>query len=552
MSDLVMQLTSVSKSFGAKTILNDISLIINRKERLGIVGENGIGKTTLAQIMIGRLEPDEGSIIIPNPSDIGYLPQEPIIEEDMTITQFLERASGELDIIRGRLAEIERVLEIGGLPSDVLTRTLDQYGALQERFMAHGGYDSEYRMEEVLSGLSLHHLDRHQDMRKISGGEKTRVMLAALLLKSPMLLVLDEPTNHLDFAAVEWLEDYIQTYEGALVAIAHDRRFLNKIVTSIAELSPASQSLTLYKGDYDQYLAVKQKQFEKLVEAFEAQQEEIKRLERVIRVKTYSSGGGRGPTDKDKMAYKYSGQRVEKTKSREIQSARKRLQEIQANPLRRPTGRWSINPDFDPEQIESRKAIEFIRVSKSYGSREVIADFSASVASGSKIVIVGPNGSGKTTLLKMIMGLEIPTSGTIEIASRVRLGYLDQEQESLDPQSIVLEEYSRGLVGSEDEHRANLHKYGLFSGDQVDQKVDSLSQGQKRKLQIAKLIALRSNVLVLDEPTNHLDLESIELFEAALREFKGTVIATSHERVFIEHVADIVWEFDGKTILIRT
>src|SRR5260221_2010810 len=374
-------------------------------------------------------------------------------------------------------------------------------------------------------------------------------MLAGLLLGTPELLILDEPTNHLDFHAVDWLEAYLLTYPGAVLVISHDRRLLNKGVEQIVALSSSDHKETVYHGNYDFYLAERERQRLQQVAAYEAQQEEIKRLQRLIKTKTYNTGSGGPPRDGDKMAYDHKGGNVEKGQSREIQNARRRLEKLNEDRLSRPVKGWHITPDFAPEQFGSQAALRLVDVSKAYADRVLFTCVNATIRAGDRVVMVGPNGIGKTTLLKLILGLEPPDSGEIKVAGSARLGYLDQEQESLDLTQTVLEAYREGLIGPEDEHRANLHKYGLFTEAQVLQPIGSLSVGQRRKLQIARLIASKANVLLLDEPTNHLDLESIEQFERALCEFPGTVLATSHDRTFIERVATITWTFEEGSIV---
>ncbi|MEP7284880.1 MAG: ribosomal protection-like ABC-F family protein [Chloroflexota bacterium] len=550
MNEQVLEMIQITKYFGAKLILDQISLSINRPDRIGLVGENGTGKTTIAKILMGLLDPDAGRKRLPDRLEIGYLPQEAAIEDDMTVQAFLDRSMGQLDQIRTMLATLEEAMSQPNLAPEALTMLLEKYGDLQEEFARRGGYDSDHRVDEVFAGLDLDHVDRERTLQTLSGGEKTRVMLASLLLSAPDLLILDEPTNHLDYVAVDWLEAYLLTYQGAMLLISHDRHFLNKVVNQIVELSPVTHKLTAYHGNYDFYLAERERQRGKQMEAYEAQQEEIKRLQRLIKAKSFASSNGRPPTDNDKMAYDFFGGRMEKTKSREIANAKRRLEEITADPLVRPTSRWQIHPDFAPEAFISREVIRLIDVAKAYGDRQLFSGVTTTVNSGDHVVLQGMNGIGKTTLVKLMLGLETPDTGEIRVATGAKIGYLDQEQESLDPNRTVLEEYSYDLIGTEDEHRANLHKYGLFSEAQVFQKIGSLSVGQRRKLQIAKLISAKANVLLLDEPTNHLDLESVEQFERALCEFPGTILAISHDRVFIQKVATVTWSICDAQLVI--
>jgi macrolide transport system ATP-binding/permease protein len=551
-SDQVLEITNLTKYYGDKLLLDSVSLSINRKDRIGLVGENGTGKTTLANIIMGRVDADEYQRRQLPTIEIGYLPQEAVIDEAISVQQFLEQSLGALDKMRDQLAALEHAMGATDIMPEALADLLDEYGTLQERFTAVGGYDLDYRVDQVFAGLDLAHIDRSRSMQTLSGGEKTRTMLARLLLSSPDLLILDEPTNHLDFSAVDWLESYLINYSGAVLIISHDRRFLNKVVTQIVQLSPADHKLTVYHGNYDAYMAERDRQRSKLAAAYEAQQEEIKTLQQLLKVKTHSAGKGKPMRDNNKMAYDAAGERVQQSRTTQINAVKRRLEELHENAIDRPALHWRMNPDFAPDDLVSRDVIKLRSVSKAYGDRVLFSDVTATVTSGQRVVITGPNGAGKTTLMRLILGMEAPDNGEIRVASNARIGYLDQEQETLDPRQTVLEAYSRDLIGLEEEHRANLHKYGLFTADQALQRVGNLSIGQQRKLQIARLIAQKANVLLLDEPTNHLDLESVEQFEQALCEFNGTIVAISHDRMFTEHVATVTWlihngEFTAQT-----
>ncbi|MBX3086259.1 MAG: ABC-F type ribosomal protection protein [Anaerolineae bacterium] len=540
MAEQVLELHNISKTYGAKVVLDQVSLVINRKDRIGLVGENGTGKTTFASIIMGTLAPDEGRVMPVPGLEIGYLPQEASFDDDLTVQQFFERAMGALDRLRAEMETLEHQMSAETAP-DALNRLVERYGTLQEEFTRRGGYEADFRMEQVLAGLELSHVDRSRTARTLSGGEKTRMVLASLLLLSPLLLILDEPTNHLDITALEWLEQYLTEYAGAVLVISHDRRFLNRVVTQIVELSPADHKFTVFYGNYDAYAQERERLREQQMEAFEAQQTEIKELQRKIKQIHHNSGKGRPMPDNDKFAKGFFGGRAEVQKGADIKNAKKRLEKLLDNKLERPMAGWAINPDFRPDELISRDVIRLHEIGKQYDGRILFADVTATITAGERIVLQGPNGVGKTTLLKIILGLEQPDSGFVRLANGARIGYLDQEQESLDPNETVLEAYSHDLPGVEGEHRANLHKYGLFREDEVLQRIGNLSVGQRRKLQIARMIGTRANVLVLDEPTNHLDLASVESFEQALREFPGTVFAISHDRTFAEHVATSIW-----------
>jgi ATP-binding cassette subfamily F protein 3 len=545
----VLTISHIHKAYATKVILEDVSLLVNRTDRIALVGENGVGKTTLANIILGLLPADSGAVTLTPSAKIGYLPQEAQIDEAISVQAYLERAAGELDTLRTELAHLETLM---GDPSADLNQVMERYGEVQEHFAARGGYDFDERLDQVLIGLDLAGVDRSRPMHTLSGGEKTRAMLASLLLGAPDVLMLDEPTNHLDFKAVAWLEGYLRSYPGALLLISHDRRFLNQIATQIAELAPHDHALTVYHGNYDAFIEARHKLREKQQAAWEEQQAERKQLQRQIKTATHNIPTPPPPTDNDKMLYFAKGQNAQDTRRRLIARAKKNLERLEANLLERPTRRWQINPEFDPDELVSRDVVKFEQVAKRFGERWLFCDFSAIVTSGERVVLQGANGAGKTTLLRLIMGIYAPDHGQVRVAGGARLGYLDQEQETLPAQHTVLEEFSRGLNLPETDLRNALHKFGLFKEEQVFQPIHTLSIGQRRKLQIARLIAQHANVLILDEPTNHLDLESVDQFEQALAEFPGTIIATSHDRLFIERIATQVWKFEGGTIQIET
>lgn len=542
----ILSISHIHKSYGPKVILEDVSLLVNRTDRIALVGENGVGKSTLANIILGLLVADSGTVNLAPGAQIGYLPQEAQIDETISVQEYLERAAGGLDALQNELATLE--LQMSDPDAD-LAAVMERYGEVQEAFAARGGYEFDERLNQVLVGLDLIELDRARPMTTLSGGEKTRTMLASLLLGAPDLLMLDEPTNHLDFKAVDWLEKYLQTYPGALLLISHDRRFLNRIATQIAELTPHDRALTVYHGNYDAFIEERRKLREKQQIAWEEQNEERKWLQRQIKTTAFNIPTPPPPTDGDKMLYNAKGENAQDTRRRTIAKTKKKLERLEENLLERPTRRWQINPEFDPQTLVSREIVKFEHVSKRFGDRWLFCDFSAIVTSGERIVLQGANGAGKTTLLRLIMGIYPPDHGHVRVASSARLGYLDQEQETLPGDRTVLQEFSRGLNLPETELRNALHKYGLFKEEQVFQPIHTLSIGQRRKLQIARLIAMQANVLILDEPTNHLDLESVDQFEQALSEFPGTIIATSHDRLFIEHIATQVWAFKDGAIM---
>ena len=547
----VLDIRTVSKSFGAKSVLDSISLTLNRGDRLALVGENGVGKSTLAQIIIGDLLPDSGEVRLAADVAIGYLPQAAPVTAATTVQMLIDSTASAREQVSAELTWLETALATPNLQPAALQILLADYAQQQDAFIRLGGYDDDHQIDQVFAGLDIGHIDRSRQVQSLSGGEQTRVMLAGLLLRAPELLILDEPTNHLDFAALDWLEAYLIGYSGALLVISHDRHFLNTVITRIAELSPGTHQLTHYVGNYDFYLAERARLWARQRQAFETQEAERDSLEHLIKTRTHNPGKTRPPADNDNYIPSFRQAQTEKSSGRVIANVRQRLAVLDRDALSRPDDRrWQINPDFAPDTLVSRDVIRLSHLSKSIDGRPILCDVSAVIRGGEHVVLYGPNGIGKTTLIRLIVGSDLPDAGSVTLAGSARIGYLDQAIETLDPRWTVLDAFSHDLSGDESERRASLHKYGLFSGDEVQQPVGSLSWGQKRKLQLARLIAQQSNVLLLDEPTNHLDLASVEQFDQALAAFSGTVLAISHDRVFIERIAHQRWTLhDGKLLI---
>jgi macrolide transport system ATP-binding/permease protein len=372
--------------------------------------------------------------------------------------------------------------------------------------------------------------------------------LAALLLQEPDLLLLDEPTNHLDFRALAWLEEYLADFRGGLVAVSHDRQFLNQTVGAIVEIDEHSKEAKLYNGNYDFYAEVKAQEREKWQESYWAQQEEIWELRKTIKLKARQVGhGNRAPRDNDKFITYFKAQRVDDAVARNVRSAEEKLRRIEEDPIPKPPRPLEINPTFDPAALVSRTPLSASNLHKQYGQQVVLDGVNVTISADSRVVIVGPNGAGKSTLLRILAGAEQPDQGNVTRAPSVVLGYLDQEQQTLDTQQTVFESFRAGRPGDYEEFKAELLGYGLFSYPELAKPVGALSVGQKRKLQIAQLLAERANLLLLDEPTNHISLDVLEQFEQALSNFAGPVIAVSHDRRFIQRFAQEIWELaDGK------
>lgn len=548
MNNRVLQIDKITKYYGPNLILDEVSLALNRTERAALVGENGAGKTTLAKIILGQETAENGAVQFSPGVAVGYLPQETVFAANhLTIQDYLEQSTGRLNALARQMRELEIQMASGDLPPAQMKTALAEYGLLQEEFEQKDGYGLPYRFEQVLAGLELAALGQDRPLATLSGGECTRVALAALLLQSPDLLILDEPTNHLDFKALAWLESYLAQYANALLVISHDRRFLNTVVNRIVELSIANHRLTVYAGNYDFYMQERERLKQKQMAEFWEQREEIKKLKTQIKAQAYATPKKAPRPEDDKFIAFFKQMQSNRTRSKKIRAAKQQLAHLLENKVEAVARRWEIDVELDAGDLGSKEVIGLADVSKSYPGKTLFSRVTETICNGDHLALVAPNGAGKTTLLKIILGALKPDAGRVKLAPQTRLGYLDQNQESLDLGRTVLEQFSAIVSGTEVELRAQLHRYGLFSGDQVFQPVGTLSIGQRRKLQLAMLIAQQANVLLLDEPTNHLDLDSLEEFENALCAFKGTIIAATHDRWFIDKFAGIIWELkDGR------
>ena len=555
---MLIRATDLSKTYGANTILSGVSFVLNPGERAGLVGANGAGKTTLLRILLGQESPDTGNVQIVPSVEIGYLPQSMTAHADETVEDVIRAAVGELRRLEARMraleaamttatARAERAENTDGESDDALAALLDEYGALATRFQDRGGYELDHRLDAVLAGLRLSYLPRDRAVRSLSGGEQARVGLAALLLRAPDVLLLDEPTNHLDAATLAWLESYLAGYGGAILAVSHDRWFLNHTINRIFELDDRTHQLRRYEGDYEAYAAAKAAERSKWEEDYARQQEEIAELRQRIKVAAHRVAHHRAPTDNDKFLYNFKGANVDRAVARNVRAAEERLARIETDPVEKPPKPMRFQPSFRGEQVQSRQALVLAGVTKSLGGRTLLCDADLVAGPGARILLTGPNGAGKTTLLRILLGQESPDAGEVRRAPGVRVGYLPQEPASADPHQTVLEAYRAGLVGPEGTIVASILGNGLFRLDDLDKPVGALSLGQRRKLEIARMVAERPNALVLDEPTNYLSLDVLDAFEAAVLAFPGPVIAVSHDRWFIQRFGGALWSLeDGR------
>ncbi len=536
---MLLSITNISKSYGANQALNQVSLTLATGQKVGLVGANGVGKSTLLKIIVGEVEPDDGDVTIPAGVSIGYLPQVLASAGSQTVTELIDAALGNLTVLEQRLRKLEATMQ---QPNGQLDALLVEYSALTEQFERRGGYDLAHRLDVVMVGLAVAHIARNRLVSTLSGGEKSRVGLAALLLRGDDLLLLDEPTNHLDFAALEWLENFLCDFKGGLLLVSHDRQFLNQTVNTIVEIEEHSRAAKVYSGSYDFYAEVKVRQHQQWIIDYAAQQAEIIELRKLIKTKANQNPFARARRDNDKFAYTFKTEKLQSSIARNLRNAEEKLHRIEEDPIPKPPSELTINPEFNPTQLANKSPLTVTGIRKSFGNQLVLDGIDCAISAESRIVIIGHNGTGKSTLLKIMAGVETPDAGEVFWAASVALGHLDQEQETLQVEGTLVDAYRASRLGEWEEMKRELLSYGLFAWSDLLKPVAALSVGQKRKLQIAQLIAHKANLLLLDEPTNHISFDVLEEFERALLKFPGPVIAISHDRRFIERFANEVWE----------
>ena len=508
---------NIAKSFGIHEIFKDVSFMLDQGEKVGLVGVNGGGKTTLLRCLLAPETVDGGFIKFEPGLRIGYVQQGFQGIGEGTLWQFLVNAGKDILELRQKMAELEK--QVASAKGDELDSLLADYARVSNIYEHADGYNYENRIKIVLHGLGFPEDEWDKPAENFSGGQKTRILLAAALVKEPDLLILDEPTNHLDIRMTEWLEGYLRNFKGGVLIVSHDRFFLNNVVGRVLEMEGGH--LQNFKGNYDQYLAQKEIQMATMEAAYEAQQEYIARTEAYIR--RFKAG------IKSKMARGRQSQlnRLERVEGPE------RIEEFE---LRLPPA---------PESAERVLVLEELSVG--YGENVLLKDINLVLRKGEKTALLGPNGAGKTTLLKTILGELSPVTGKAKIGNRVKIGYFSQSYERLDPNQTLLDNFLTEY-GYTTEHTRSLLGGMLFHGDDVFKEIGTLSGGQKARLVLLKLVLDGANLLILDEPTNHLDIAAREAVEAALEAFDGTVLLVSHDRYFINEVASRIWEIDNQQV----
>ena len=508
---MILQCSHISKSFATDVVLDDVSFHINDNEKAAIVGVNGSGKSTLLKIITGKESYNSGDIIIKKDATVGYLAQNQEFESGESIIEEMQTAKPEVKILERKMHELSE--KMNNTSGDELDSLIRQYDNARHRFEQLNGYSYESEINGVLKGLGFEDNDFSKPISKLSGGQKTRVALAKMLLQAPDLIILDEPTNHLDMNSIHWLEGYLAGYKGAVLIVAHDRYFLDKIVTKVVELRQTHS--TVFSGNYSDYSIKRQALLDTLMKQYLNQQAEIKHQEEVItKLRSFNR---------------------EKSIKR-AESRQKMLDKIDRieKPIEENTQMHLL---FTPKIQSGNDVLTVKNLSKSFGSHSLFSDIAFEVKRGEKVAIIGDNGTGKTTILKMINKMLAPDTGSITLGTNVQIAYYDQEHQVLHMEKTLFEEIQDTYPTMTNTQIRNMLAAFLFTDDDVFKKIKNLSGGERGRVSLAKLMLSDANFLILDEPTNHLDIDSKEILENAVNNFEGTVLYVSHDRFFINKTA---------------
>lgn len=521
---IILSAQHIAKSFGVNAVLRDVSLTVQQGDRIGLVGVNGCGKSTLMRILAGLDAQDGGEISLVRGLRVGYLAQQNMVTSGETVWNELQKVYEQVFAMEKKLRELEDEMAHAHTDAQRFAQLSADYDRLTQRFEEADGYSWKSMVSGVLNGLGFKPAQYDQCVDSLSGGEQTRLCLARLLLQKPDLLLLDEPTNHLDMETLQWLENYLAAYKGSVLVISHDRYFLDHVCTGIVEiLMGASEQ---YNGNYTRYIAQRQERFESRMRAYEIQQKEIERQQAIIA--------------------RYRMFNREKS-IREAESREKALDRMEK--LEKPVDERAIRFSFEARRRTGEDVLQLTEISKSFGEKHLFHDLTLRVRAGDRVALIGPNGVGKSTLIKIIVGEEQPDTGFIRYGSNVDIGYYDQHQSTLHADKTALDEIWDRFPQMEQSNVRGALGMFLFTGDDVFKPIHTLSGGEKGRVALTALMLRKDNLLLLDEPTNHLDMDSREVLEDALADFGGTIITVSHDRYFINRIANRIIEMrpDGVT-----
>ncbi len=503
-----MKAEQIQKIMGGNILFENLQLEVNSGEHVAIVGVNGSGKTTLLQLLSGVDFPDRGRIIKSKDATVGYLHQIPNYPVH-SVKKVLEEAFADVYALKARMTILEQDMQ-----SNVTDKILWQYGQVQEQFMLQGGYEVDAKLAMIANGLGIMEM-LEQPFSSLSGGEKTKVMLGQILLSQPAILLLDEPTNHLDMQAIEWLENYVRSFEGIVIVVSHDRQFMNQIAHKVIEIEDG-EAFT-YTGNYDAFIAQKEAKIEQQFADYEEQQKKIKKMQETIkRLKQWANEANPPNASMHRRA-------------KSMEKALARIERV-----KKPISKKKMNLALTMAERSGKEVVQLQDIYHGY-DKPLLIDSNLAVYFGERLAIVGNNGSGKSTLLKMMLGEIVPNRGVCHVGSNVKIGYLSQQLEHKNPAIRLIDAFRENVAVSEAEARHILARF-LFYGYDVFKKVKNLSGGEKMRLRLAQLMHEDINVLILDEPTNHLDIEAREVLEDTLETFEGTIIGVSHDRYFLQKI----------------
>ena len=520
---MILSCSNISKSFGTDSILNHVSFHIEEREKAAVVGINGAGKSTLLKIIVGELAPDEGSVVIAKGKTLGYLAQHQDLDSGRTIYDELLEVKRPIIEMEERLRTLE--VNMKRSQGEELESLYQTYSRLSHEFELANGYAWKSEITGVLKGLGFLEEEFSKPVSTLSGGQKTRVSLGKLLLSKPDIILLDEPTNHLDMESIAWLENYLLNYQGTVVIVAHDRYFLDRVVTKVVELDNGSS--TVFQGNYSAYSEKKAMLRASILKAYLNQQQEIKHQEEVItKLRSFN---------REKS--------IKRAESRE-----KLLNKIER--IEKPTEvNDAMNITLEPDIVSGNDVLTVRGLTKGFDGQTLFSDVDFEIKRGERIAIIGNNGSGKTTILKIINGILAADAGEIRLGSRVHIGYYDQEHHVLHSEKTLFQELSDTYPNMNNTQIRNVLAAFLFTGDDVFKLIGDLSGGEKGRVSLAKLMLSEANFLILDEPTNHLDITSKEILENALTHYTGTVLYVSHDRYFINKTATRILDLTHNTLV---